>query len=74
MILEKAYAKVHRSYEALESGSEGDAFHDLTGCPPHEMYASRRTPLLSRIHEQQHRATTQDSTLTSYFCVQPVGT
>jgi hypothetical protein len=50
MILEKAYAKVHRSYEALESGSEGDAFHDLTGCPPHEMYASRRTSLLSGPH------------------------
>ncbi len=38
MLLEKAYAKLYRSYEALESGSESDAFHDLTGAPPHEMY------------------------------------
>lgn len=38
MILEKAYAKVNCSYEALESGSEGDAFYDLTGCPPQELY------------------------------------
>ena len=32
-ILEKAYAKLHLSYSAIESGSICDAFVDLTGAP-----------------------------------------
>eukprot|EP00727_Mastigamoeba_balamuthi_P002136 m51a1_g1192 putative calpain family cysteine protease (507) ;mRNA; f:426295-429631 len=33
MLLEKAYAKEHGSYRAIESGVPGDALADLTGAP-----------------------------------------
>jgi calpain-15 len=32
-IIEKAYAKLHGSYAAIESGQMHDAFQDLTGAP-----------------------------------------
>jgi calpain len=35
-LVEKAYAKLHSCYEAIESGSETTAFRDLTGFPPEE--------------------------------------
>lgn len=34
MVLEKAFAKLHGSYAAIESGSITDALFALTGCPP----------------------------------------
>jgi hypothetical protein len=33
LLLEKVYAKVHHSYEAIEGGAPGDALSDLTGAP-----------------------------------------
>lgn len=35
-LVEKAYAKLHSCYEAIESGTETNAFLDLTACPPEE--------------------------------------
>jgi hypothetical protein len=35
-LLEKAYAKLHGCYAALESGTETTAFLDLTGGAPEE--------------------------------------
>ena len=33
LLLEKAYAKIHGSYAAIESGYPNLAFRDLTGAP-----------------------------------------
>ena len=33
LIIEKAWAKVFGSYQRIESGTGGEAFHPLTGCP-----------------------------------------
>eukprot|EP00727_Mastigamoeba_balamuthi_P000557 m51a1_g10499 putative peptidase s8 and s53 subtilisin kexin sedolisin (1916) ;mRNA; f:103766-111067 len=33
MVIEKAYAKIHGSYEAISGGSEGTALTNLTGAP-----------------------------------------
>ena len=32
-LLEKAWAKVHGSYQRIEAGLAGEAFNSLTGCP-----------------------------------------
>jgi hypothetical protein len=42
-LVEKAYAKLHSCYEAIESGTETNAFLDLTGCPPDERLVYRFT-------------------------------
>ena len=33
MLLEKAYAKIHGSYERIEQGQSELVMRDLTGCP-----------------------------------------
>lgn len=33
LVLEKAWAKVYGSYQRIEGGLAGEAFHALTGCP-----------------------------------------
>jgi len=33
LVLEKAWAKVYGSYQRIEAGTAGEAFHPLTGCP-----------------------------------------
>merc|ERR1711916_192348 len=40
LLLEKVYAKVHHSYEAIEGGAPGDALSDLTGAP-YQTYRSK---------------------------------
>lgn len=35
MLLEKAYAKCHGTYNSLNGGDAEDALADLTGCPVH---------------------------------------
>ena len=37
-LIEKAYAKLHGSYEALDGGSEGYALVDLSGGCEENMY------------------------------------
>ena len=33
MLVEKAYAKLYKSYAAIKDGEVSDAFRDLTGAP-----------------------------------------
>jgi len=38
MILEKAWAKIHGNYAAIESGLTTECLHDLTGAPTKDLY------------------------------------
>lgn len=41
LILEKAYAKLHGSYQRIEVGAMGEALEDLTGAPTESLSAQR---------------------------------
>lgn len=42
-LIEKAYAKLHGSYNSLISGQCHEAFMDLTGCPSNELIVDKTT-------------------------------
>jgi calpain-15 len=42
-IIEKAYAKVHGSYKAIESGNIDEAMRDLTGAPSFQIKTSEKS-------------------------------
>ena len=63
-LIEKAYAKLHSSYAAIESGSVADAFAELTGAPSERIdlhieemskYAATQAARWSCNDPQQHR-------------------
>ena len=40
LILEKAYAKLYKSYERIEEGNSKEALHELTGAPTKIVYTN----------------------------------
>lgn len=40
LILEKAYAKLYKSYERIEEGNSKDALNELTGAPTKVIYTN----------------------------------
>ena len=44
MILEKAWAKIHKNFERIEGGIPNETLTDLTGAPSHYYHINNITP------------------------------
>ena len=64
LILEKAWAKIHRSYERLNGGHADFVYRDLTGAPSYD-YQTSEPQLFEKMLEGQQRGFAMSTSITT---------
>lgn len=54
ILLEKAWAKLHGSYERIEAGFAEHVFHDLTGAPT-DVYETENEDIFAKMKEAENK-------------------